>query len=171
MTSTEILMIAATALSPLIAVQVTKWLEGKKEAKDRRLYVFRTLMSTRAQRLSVAHVQALNLIDINFDGSGPLDSAVITAWREYLDQLSTGDPTATTWGQRNDDLFARLMVAMGRAVGYRFDAVHIKRGAYIPTAHARIDEEQAQFRAAMLALLKGETSLRVRRGESDAEHI
>ncbi|MFX6755224.1 DUF6680 family protein, partial [Acinetobacter baumannii] len=59
----DILMIIAVLLSPVIAVQVTRYLDNKKEARERQLWVFKTLMATRALSLSPHHVEALNRID------------------------------------------------------------------------------------------------------------
>lgn len=64
----EILMVLATALSPLIAVQVTVGLGKRKEVRDRRIAVFHSLMVTRDAWLSTEHVRALNLIPIEFHG-------------------------------------------------------------------------------------------------------
>ena len=48
MTLTDILMVLATAISPLIAVQVTRYLDDRNEVRGRKLKVFKTLMATRA---------------------------------------------------------------------------------------------------------------------------
>jgi hypothetical protein len=161
MTLTEGLIIAATALSPLIAVQVTKWLDARKEAHDRRLYVFRTLMATRAQRLSTAHVQALNLIDVNFDGSLPGDRDVTTAWKVYLDHLNTGDPSSAVWLDRYNEHFGSLLLKMGLGLGFDFDPVHIKRAAYSPHAHGELENDQHAIRKAVIDVLQGKAAVRV----------
>lgn len=162
MTLTDILMIAATALSPFIAVQVTKWLEASKEARDRRLHVFRTLMATRAANVSTAHVQALNSIDFTFDGSQPLDKQVTTAWKEYLDQLNKQGPVDAAWIERRDDRFAALMIIMGKALGFDFDSVHIKKAGYMPNAHVDLESDQHNIRKAVLALLQGQAALPIK---------
>jgi len=68
MSLTDILMIAATAISPLIAVQVTRFLADQNDDRARKLKVFKTLMATRAYSLSPGHVEALNSIDLEFAG-------------------------------------------------------------------------------------------------------
>ncbi|MDE2314976.1 MAG: hypothetical protein KGK06_01085, partial [Xanthomonadaceae bacterium] len=60
------LTIAAVLLSPLIAVQVTRYLDNKKEVRERQLWIFKTLMATRASSMSPHHVEALNRIDLEF---------------------------------------------------------------------------------------------------------
>jgi|SRR5690349_21313932 hypothetical protein len=66
---TDWLTIGAILLAPLFAIQVERILEALKERRRRKLTVFHTLMATRGARLSPAHVEALNRIDIEF-GAG-----------------------------------------------------------------------------------------------------
>ena len=49
-----------------MAVQVQKWLEVFREERGRKLWIFKTLMATRASAVSAEHVQALNMIDLEF---------------------------------------------------------------------------------------------------------
>ena len=69
MSLTDALMVAAVLLAPLIAIQVSVFLEIRREKRQRRLKLFRTLMMTRAARLVPDHVNALNMIDIEFSGT------------------------------------------------------------------------------------------------------
>ena len=52
MTISDGLIILATLLSPLIAVQVQKWIERSTESCNAQRSIFYALMSTRATRLS-----------------------------------------------------------------------------------------------------------------------
>lgn len=87
MSTTDILMILATALSPLIAVQVTRYLDDRNEERGRKLRVFKTLMATRAYNLSPAHVEALNSIDLEFSQKKKGEKLVVEQWQQYLDHL------------------------------------------------------------------------------------
>ena len=80
----DLLMVLAVLLSPLIAVQVTRYLDNKKEARERQLWIFKTLMATRASSLSPHHVEALNRIDLEFKAQTKKDKDVIEAWKVYL---------------------------------------------------------------------------------------
>ena len=51
--------------------------------------IFRTLMATRATRLSAEHVQALNGIELTFYGGGKKEKKVLEAWKAYHDHLNT----------------------------------------------------------------------------------
>ena len=77
MTITDVLIILATAISPLIAVQVTRYLDDRNEVQGRKLKVFKTLMSTRAYSLSPAHVESLNSIDLEFSIKRPNEKVVL----------------------------------------------------------------------------------------------
>ena len=68
MTLTDILTILAVFLAPVVAVQVQKWLEVFREQRARKLWIFKTLMATRAATVSQEHVQALNMIDWSSGG-------------------------------------------------------------------------------------------------------
>ena len=60
--------VIAVIAGPILAVQAQKFVESFREKKQRRSAIFKTLMSTRAERLHREHVQALNMIDIEFYG-------------------------------------------------------------------------------------------------------
>jgi len=97
MTISDWFIVLAVLLAPLLAVQVQKWIEKFRERHQRKLYVFTTLMATRATRLSPEHVQALNMIDLAFYGRKILnqryqtkaEQSITEAWKKYLDQLAT----------------------------------------------------------------------------------
>ncbi len=169
-TSDYILIFAAisavfsTILAPLIAVQVQKWLEAGRQASDRRLNVFKVLMATRASRVSPEHVQALNMIDVEFNSKG--FEPVIGSWNIYRDHLNNhpnGDEQAPKdiWLDRCGDLFADLLVEMATALNYNFDKVHIKRSIYIPEGLSEIDKDVYLLRKALISLLSGENAIKM----------
>jgi len=64
MTISDWIMILAVFSGPIVAVQITKWLEHRKENRQRKLDIFKVLMATRAYGLSWDHVMTLNKIDL-----------------------------------------------------------------------------------------------------------
>ncbi|HEX2549761.1 MAG TPA: DUF6680 family protein, partial [Gammaproteobacteria bacterium] len=58
--------ILAILFSPLIALQVQKYLDNRSKEKRIKEEIFSTLMETRAQSISFEHVRALNKIDVAF---------------------------------------------------------------------------------------------------------
>ncbi|MBP8006207.1 MAG: hypothetical protein KAZ18_04850 [Acinetobacter sp.] len=161
MTLSDTLIILATALSPLIAVQVTQFLATKGEIRDRKLWIFKTLMATRAQSqsLSPLHVEALNRIDLEFSPKIKKEKAVLDVWSYYLDHMSSSIMSLEAWENRRVDLLIDLLYAMGIAVGYNFNKTQIKNAIYNPVAHERMDRENEQIRQRLLEVLGGDRSL------------
>lgn len=164
-------MVLATIAGPILAVQAQKWVERLREGSNRKLRVFERLMATRAARLSAEHVQALNMIDLVFYGSyifgihrrSKTEQAVVDAWREYLDQLSTRADAAAlaVWTARNDELFINLLFAIAKDVHYKFDRVQLKKAVYSPQAHGDLELEQNMIRKLVLKLLSGKNALKM----------
>ena len=159
MTLTEILIVLATAVSPLIAVQVTRYLDDRNEERGRKLQVFKTLMATRAYTLSIAHVESLNRIDLEFSAKRPLEKVVLDQWQQYLDHLGNHTLTGQTWADKRVDLLVDLLFAMAKSLGYEFNKTQIKNGTYSPTAHGRVESEQENVRQLTLELLEGKRSI------------
>jgi hypothetical protein len=164
-------VVLATLLGPILAVQAQKAVERARERRSRKSWVFHQLMATRAARVSPEHVQALNMIDLAFYGQRVLgihrrsksEKAVLDAWREYHDHLSTkaDDETLTIWNVKGDELFINVLFAMAEDVGYRFDRVQLKKGAYSPIAHGQLEEQQHALRKLAIDVLAGQSPLRM----------
>ncbi len=163
MTISDGLMLVAVLLAPILAVQVQKALERYREDRARKLQVFKTLMATRAATLSPEHVQALNMIDLEFHG--PKHRAVTVAWKEYLDHLAMfpkdDEKFQVVWADKRADLLTGLLMEMGKSLEYQFDAVQVKKGIYAPEGHAQIEDEQVLLRRGLIQLLYGNRSLKM----------
>jgi hypothetical protein len=160
----EVLTIIAVLLAPVVAVQVQKWLELFREDRARKLWIFKTLMATRAATVSPEHVQALNMIDLEFRGTRY--RPVTAAWKTYLDHLGSypkdDEKRQAVWGERRVDLLTTLLLAMGHALGYEFDDVHVKKGIYAPEAHGQIENENILIRRGLLRLLYGDAEIKMK---------
>src|SRR6185295_6479127 len=108
-TISDWLTILAILIGPLVAVQLTRYLDNKKEVRERKLSVFKTLMATRAYNLSWDHVVALNRIDLEFDKRKPKERAVIDAWKAYLDLLGDKNIPVDQWLTKRVDLLIELL--------------------------------------------------------------
>lgn len=165
------LTIAAIIVGPLVAVQVQRFLESLRDRKQRRLNIFHTLMATRAARVSPAHVQALNMIDIEFYGRRVLGSqvqragerAVTNAWRVYSDHLSQQYALAelSRWSDDGSRYFAKVLFELSRALGYDFDEVQLMRNVYSPIAQGKLEQQEAAIREGVEKLVSGKTALAV----------
>lgn len=161
------LIIAATLLGPVLAVQAQKFLERRSEVQGRKKVVFEMLMATRGARLAQEHVRALNMIEVTFYGKSEAERTsrerdVLAAWREYLDFLSDGAEMAPeVAGARRDELFVNLLEKMATDLGYQFDRVQLRKGAYFPVAHGRQETRNEELRDAAIAVFSGDRTLKV----------
>lgn len=171
MENKDIIMTAAVVIGPILAVQIQKILEQFREKKQKRLYIFRTLMSTRAQKLHRDHVQALNMIDIEFYGRKiPLiktkyqtskEQAVTHAWKNYNNHLNKAKeyPDINIWISKSDDLFTDLLYTISQAMNYDFDKVQLQRDCYRPIAHGDLETTQSNILKGLEDIFSGRSSL------------
>lgn len=162
LTITEIFLVLATLLSPLIAVQVTRYLDDRNEQRGRKIALFKTLMATRAYSVSPRHVEALNTIDLELLPHKAKEKAVLDVWQQYLDHLGSSGMDNNTWTIRRVDLLVDLLHAMGNALGYHFNKTQIKNGTYSPVAHGKLEEEQGRVRELAIEVLEGRRPLGMR---------
>lgn len=155
MTIADWIMIGAVLLGPIIAVQLTRFLDNNKEIRGRKIRIFKTLMATRASTLSPSHVEALNRIDLEFHSKNPGDKGVIDAWKAYLDLLGDTTIPEDQWGIRRVDLLVELLHKMAQVLGYEFDKTHIKNSSYYPRGYGELEHDQAAIRRGMKELIEG----------------
>jgi hypothetical protein len=155
----NILTILAIVSGPIIALQIQRKLDRDREARNRKLWVFKTLMSFRATFLAPTYVQALNLIEVEFDSSNEKEKAVRNAWKvlldHYVDIGRAAEPNTDALLEKSAQLRTNLMLAMGRCLGYDFDEVQIKKGSYYPTGLGNVEAEQHAIRRGLLDVLNG----------------
>ena len=155
-------IICATLLGPVFAVQVQKYLERGREESERRNRIFKILMSTRATRLAPAHIEALNLIDIEFPATHKSFRRVRSAWKAYRTHLNEPLPDVAqqpVFLARRDDLFIDLLYEMGTALDYEFDKTQISKDAYSTVFHHNLESDFATIRAKILEILTGKAAL------------
>lgn len=164
MTINDWLIIAAMIIAPILAVQIQKFIEARKETKGRKIQIFRTLMATRATPISPSHVEALNMIDIVFYK----DKKIVDTWKLLLDNFSnypkdTKDTNyqtkLTASSEKSSDLLVDLLYEMAKSLNYDFDKVHLKRGVYIPQAHAVFNIEQDIIRRSLVEVFLGKKTV------------
>lgn len=152
--------IIAVLLSPLIAVQISVWLQRRHEDQNRRLWVFKTLMSNRASRLSESYVAALNMIDIEFYGRSKKSKAVIEAWKAYLYHLNNRTEPAV-WNDKQKDLFMNLLFCLAEALGYHYDKTELLQTSYFPQGFQDMHDEMSRIQKGVLSIVEGKTPLLV----------
>jgi hypothetical protein len=171
MTVSDSLMILAVLLSPLIAVQVQKAVEKWRADRIKKISIFKTLMATRGTPLSPQHVEALNMIDLEFKAEKQEEKKVLEAWKVCHDHFydvpkNYEDPSykaeMVTWTTQTEKNLIDLLHAMAKSLGYDFDEVQLKKGFYTPQGHAEIETEQFLIRKGMVELLLGKRNLPVK---------
>lgn len=118
-----IITIFAIVLSPIIALKIQKKLDILSDMRERKLNVFKTLMATRGDRNSREHIEALNMIDVEFYD----DTTVIDSWNIYRCELDSS--------LDNTKLFIDLLFCMATALGYDFSKTLLDECAYSQMAH------------------------------------
>jgi hypothetical protein len=154
----DVAIIFATILGPIFAVQAQKFLEKGREVKQRRAWLFRTLMATRATTLSSSHVEALNAVPIEFYGKDKKLKEIINKWKAYLDHLHK-DTEASGWDEKRQELLVDLLHTMAIFLGYEFNTVEIANEIYSPKGHAWIETDQEIIRKGLARLLSGQLAL------------
>jgi hypothetical protein len=162
-------IVFATLIGPILAVQAQKWVEALRERRNQKHWVFTQLMATRRARLSPDHVRALNMIDLAFYGSkyfkfrssSKSEKAVGRAWKEYFDTLGleSNEKNAEVVANQRDLAFTNLLEAIAIDVGYDFDKVQLRRGAYSPMAHEVQEDEGNRLRKSLVDVFEGRRPL------------
>jgi hypothetical protein len=164
MNISDLLTILAILTAPIIALQIQKYIEGRKEIRERKMQIFRTLMATRATRLDVKHIEALNMIDIEFFKN----KKITEAWKLLLDNFANYPQNSneenyksklSSCAEKSDVLFVDLLSEIAKSLDYKFDKVHLKRNIYIPKGQANIIMDQEFMRHAFVEVLLGKRSI------------
>ena len=133
-------VVAATGLGPVLAVALTLgytyWRETSGAEYNRRLNVFRTLMATRRVGISAEHVNALNLIEVDFYGC----AAVEAEWKIYKDHLNNNSrPEDDAWRRAKEKLLSKLLFEIAKVLKFNIPAIEIFEGGYAPGGWAHRD--------------------------------
>lgn len=153
------LTVFTTLLSPLIALQISELLAGRKQTREEQLRVFKMLMSTRAAILDPRHVECLNLIDVVFHSNARKEVEIRRLWKQYLDHLSDKGYPKDSWGSKRVELLVELLHAMAVSLGFDFDKTHIKNQCYYPDGYGDLENDQGTIRRSLAEILSGRRPL------------
>ncbi|WP_316900408.1 DUF6680 family protein [Pseudodesulfovibrio indicus] len=153
---TNVIMILAVIVGPIFAVWVGRILESSKDKRRRQERVFTTLMSTRGSGLNPAHVEALNLIDVEFASTKALDVDIRDHWRLYLNNLSDtafAQVHNDAWSQENKKRLVDLLHVISKRLNYKVDKAQIESGAYLPVHFKNVQRDNDTIRFAIASML------------------
>ena len=164
MTLNETLTVVAVFLGPITALWIQRELDKRRETRRKRQELFRVIWATRTfpQRLQYRHVEALNMVGIDFANK----SSVIDAWEEYLDKLDTKEPKEDVqkphFYKERDGKFYALIYAISKTLGYKFTLLDVEKQYYTPEAHNTWAEQETALRQGVVRLFNNETALPIR---------
>ncbi len=162
MSTVEALTILALLGGPLAAVLLTREADRWRDARQRRLDVFRVLMRTRASRVAVDHVGALNLIPLEFFGH----DKIIDKYKQYIANLNLPNPTRAEDYERftkaRNDLFLELMFEIGSGLRYKFDRHELDGLSYTPQLFVDDENRNRLGQARLTEILDGKRAFPVR---------
>lgn len=167
-----LLTIIAMFRAPIVALRVQKEIEDYKEQKRRKFEIFKTLLATRADTTSLEHVQALNMIDIEYYE----EKNISQLWNIYRDHLNSypqnQDKNAQErWEEKRVDYLTDLLHGMSLFFEYDLDKVILKKGAYSPMAHGILSIEQSLIRKGVVELLSGQKPMKIQLVENQVEKL
>lgn len=139
-------VVLATFFGPVAALIITLIRDERTQKYNRRLYVFRVLMSTRKIAISNEHVNALNLIEVDFYKCKKVEAA----WKSYLDHLNTRVPiedeaASMAWGETKERRLAELLFQMAKVLKFDISALDMFRGGYAPMGWAHKEQRQGEL--------------------------
>ena len=133
-------IVAATGLGPIFAVLITFWRDARNSLRTRRLWVFRTLMATRRVNISPEHVNALNLVEVDFYAC----EMVQKHWKIYKDHLFFTGEEDDAWREKKEQLLANLLFEMAAALRFNIPAMEIFKGGYAPKGWQHRESRQIE---------------------------
>ncbi|RYU62667.1 hypothetical protein ERW51_18740 [Aliivibrio finisterrensis] len=147
--------IIAVLVSPIIAILISLWLTERLQKRRDRLDIFKTLMTTRENNLTLDFVKSVNAIDVVFHNR----SSVREAWRELYNSYNTSDPDL----KRISDNHTKLLEAMAKDLGYKDQITweHIT-SSYTPNWLLSERRNEADFKLMQMELMRNTVKVPVK---------
>jgi hypothetical protein len=139
-------VVLATFFGPIAALIITFVRDGRSQKYNRRIYVFRVLMATRKIGISNDHVNALNLIEVDFYKCKKVEAA----WKSYLEHLNSivqldNEAAATAWGETKERRLAELLFQIAQVLKFDISALDMFKGGYAPQGWAHKESRQNEM--------------------------
>lgn len=136
-------VVLATFFGPIAALLITFSRDWRAQKYNRRLHAFRVLMATRRIGISNDHVNALNLLEVDFYRCKRVEAA----WKSYLEHLNTRFPkddqaAAVQWGETKERRLAQLLFQMAKVLKFDISELDLFRGGYAPEGWAHKESRQ-----------------------------
>jgi hypothetical protein len=118
----------------LLTLGITRYLDNKKEKNQRKLWIFRALVTNLQNRLNFDFVSAINLVQIDFSN----DKKVIDTWEKCREALnidfkqSRAEQELEILSKKINNSLADLVKTIGANLGYKQDKLDILDKSYSP---------------------------------------
>jgi len=160
--ASEWITIAAIVVGPIAAVLTQLLIQWLQKKRDHKLFVYGNLMSLRATWVHAEFVRAMNYVDVVFHK----DTAIRDKRKDLMTHIAAkrkddGSLEPIDW-DKAEDLLAEMLDLMGKQLGYKFEHTQIKKTAYYPSAHGKLDEAALVLREKGIAVLEGRAAIKVK---------
>lgn len=144
--------------APIVAFRIQNY----KEQKKRKFEIFKTLLATRANLTSLEHLQALNMIDIEYYEEENI-SQLLDIYRDHLNSYPQNQSknAQNYWEEKRIDYLIDLLHDMSLFFGYDLDKVILKKGTTSWMSHGTLNIEQTLIRKGVAALLTGQKPMKI----------
>lgn len=160
-TSILIATLVAIVAGPVAAVLITRWGDDKRESRRRKAEILSTLMRTRPIRLSLEHVGALNLIQMEFHGINPVQFAYSNYMAHLNQEMPTDAKSVEKFIEERHDRFVELLHQIGQHLGYGFDKRDLQKLSYGPIGWENDENTIRMIRTMAMDVMAGKQSLSV----------
>jgi hypothetical protein len=159
--------VAAIFLGPIIAVFATRYVDNKRDDRQRKFQIFKDLMVTRSTQINYEHVKALNAIEIEFFK----EEKIISAWKKYFECLCdlsklkkiTNPKTEAeineflkiqsenlNFNQKKQALFTKLIHEIAKTLKINIEQLDILAPGYVPQGWFDEESEQRLLRQLLI---------------------
>lgn len=145
----DVLNLLAIIVIPIVAVLIGQWLQNRSEKRKDKMYIFKTLMTSRIYGWTADSVHCQNIIDIVFAD----DKNVRNAWKELYDKYCVQNPDETQL-KKIENAKYMLLEAMAISLGYK-DKITWQtiQNPYIPDGIIQQIKSQNQIQQAWSEIL------------------
>jgi len=149
------LTIIAIILGPLLAFEVQRRRDNRRERRQRKIEIYTKLMLTLKVSMAPIHIDAINSIQVEFYAQKGPDKKVLDAWRLYTSHLNKRQQD-DRWLEKKFDLLIDLIYEMGQSLGYKdIDKAAIRDNTYLPQGYVDVEAEWHRVRKGWLEVLDG----------------
>jgi hypothetical protein len=154
-----IAVVFATLFGPVLAVFVTRYIDGQRDRRGRRMEVFRSIMAARRAPLSPDRVRALNMVEIEFHGVKSVETAYGDLFQHFHTPLT--EANFVVWHETSRKLSTKLLTEIATVLGYEMQQLDVLDGGYYPQGFADFDAEQQIVRKLLIEVLSNKRPLSV----------